>query len=70
MGELTGESVRRLMRELYGYEISDADADTLARRARALVSGARNLESLELDGIEQPFSFAVLVAEAERIRSK
>jgi hypothetical protein len=68
MAELTGDTVRRMLSEVYGYEVTPADADTLARRARPMMDAARHLATLELAGIEQEFSFAVLLAEAERLK--
>jgi len=63
---VTGETVRRVMRDLYGYEISDADADAIAHSAGAMLTLAGHMGSIGLAGIETPFSYPVLLAEAAR----
>jgi len=68
MADLSGETVRKILIEVYGYDIAQADADALARRAQPTLEAVRRLSTLGLDGIEQPFSLAVLLAEAQRIK--
>ncbi|MGH7864152.1 MAG: hypothetical protein ACREQB_04125 [Candidatus Binataceae bacterium] len=68
MAQLTGETVRKLVREIYGYTLSDQDAEILARRAQPIIEATRHLGSLGLGEVQQPFGFAVLAAEAQRIK--
>jgi len=64
---VTGETVRQVMRDLYGYEISDADAHAIAHSAGAMLTLAGHLGSIGLAGIEPPFGYPVLLAEAARV---
>jgi len=64
MAQITGETVKRMARDIFDYEISDADADSMAGTAGAMLTLARQLTGLGLDGIEPPFGFPNLVAEA------
>jgi len=64
---ITGETVQRVMRDLYGYEISDADANAIAHSAGAMLTLAGHLPSIGLGGIEPPFGYPVLLAEATRL---
>ncbi len=64
---VTSETVKQVMRDLYGYEISDADADEIANSAGAMLTLAGHLPSIGLAGIEPPFSYPVLLAEATRL---
>jgi hypothetical protein len=63
---VTAETVKQVMRDLYGYEISDADAHSVAHSAGAMLTLAGHLGSIGIAGIEPPFGYAVLVAEATR----
>ena len=63
---VTAETVKQVLRDLYGYEISDADAHSIANSAGAMLTLAGHLGSIGLTGIEPPFGYAVLVAEATR----
>ncbi len=64
---VTGETVKQVMRDLYGYEISDADAHAIAQSAGAMLTLAGQLGSIGLGGIEPPFGYPVLLAEAARV---
>ena len=64
---LTGETVKQVMRDLYGYEISADDADAIAHSAGAMLTLAGHLGSIGLAGIEPPFGYPVLLAEATRL---
>ncbi len=64
---VTGETVKQVMRDLYGYEISDADADAIAQSAGAMLTLAGHLGAIGLAGIEPPFGYPVLLAEAARV---
>ena len=64
---VTGETVKQVMRDLYGYEISAVDADAIAHSAGAMLTLAGHLPSIGLAGIEPPFGYPVLSAEATRL---
>jgi hypothetical protein len=64
---VTYETVKQVLRDLYGYEISDADAHSIAHSAGAMLTLAGHLGSIGLDGIEPPFGYPVLVSEAIRL---
>lgn len=64
---VTGETVKQVMRDLYSYEISDLDADAIARSAGAMHTLAGHLPSIGLAGIEPPFGYPVLLSEAIRL---
>lgn len=64
---VTGETVKQVLRDLYGYEVSDADAQAIAHGAGAMLTLAGNLGSLDLAGIEPPLGYAVMTAEARRL---
>jgi hypothetical protein len=64
---VTAETVRLVMRDLYGSEISEADAQSIAHSAGAMLTLAGHLGSIGLDGIEPPFGYPVLLAEATRV---
>jgi hypothetical protein len=68
---VTGETVKQVLRDLYGYEISDADAHSIAHSAGAMITLAGHFASIGITGIEPPFAYTVLLAEATRAaRSK
>ncbi|HYA34536.1 MAG TPA: hypothetical protein VEF03_02900 [Candidatus Binataceae bacterium] len=69
MAQITGETVKRMARDIFDYEVSDADADSMAGTAGAMLTLARQLIGLGLDGIEPPFGYSNLFAEAA-IQSK
>jgi hypothetical protein len=64
---LTHETVRQVLHDLYGYEISDDDARAIANGAGAMLTMARQFDALRLSGIEPPFGYSTLLAEAARI---
>jgi hypothetical protein len=63
---VTAATVKQVMRDLYGYEVSDADADSIAHSAGAMQTLAGHLGSIGVAGIEPPFGYAVLLGEAMR----
>lgn len=65
MAQLTAETAQRIAREMYGYELSHRDADRMARVAGAMFTLSHHLADLDLAGLEPPFSYSVLAAEAE-----
>ena len=64
---VTHETVKQVLRDLYGYEISDADANSIAQSAGAMLTLAGHLGSIGLAGIEPPFGYPVLNSEAARL---
>jgi hypothetical protein len=64
---VTSETVRQVLRDLYGYEISDADANSIAHSAGAMLTLAGHLGSIGLAGVEPPFGYAVFTSEAARL---
>jgi hypothetical protein len=64
---LTGETVRQVLHDLYGYEISDDDARAIANGAGAMLTMGWQFSALGLGGIEPPFGYPNLLAEAARI---
>ena len=64
---VTHETVKQVLRDLYGYEISDADAHSIAYSTGAMLTLAGHLSSIGLSGIEPPFGYPVLASEAIRL---
>jgi hypothetical protein len=67
MAHLTAETIRRMAHELYDYEIPERDAGAAANTAGAMLALASHLGALGLDGVEMPFGYPNLFAEAERL---
>ena len=67
---VTPETVKRVLKDFYDYEINEEAAVPVANTAGAMISLAHNLDSLGLDGLEPPFGFANLTAGAMRIATK
>ncbi len=68
MALITAETVKRTLHDMYGYEIADQDAHAIANMVGAIITGASHvLGALKLGGIEPPFGYPVLTAEAGRI---
>lgn len=67
---ITPETVKRVLKDTYGYEISDDAAQPVANTAGAMLSLAEQLGSLRLDEMEPPFGFANMMAEAIRQQAK
>ncbi len=70
MARLTPETVRAMAKELYDYELSDDAAVAVANAAGAMVTHSRRLGSVDLGGVQPPFGYPTLLAEAERIRKR
>ncbi len=64
MAQITGDTVKRMARDLFDYEISDADAESMAHTAGAMLTLGRHLNTLGLSGIEPPFGYPNLNAAA------
>ncbi|MGH7906160.1 MAG: hypothetical protein ACREP6_05995 [Candidatus Binataceae bacterium] len=70
MAELRPETVAQIAREYFGYEMDAETAAAVAKVADAMLDDARRIVALGLEGLEPPFSYATLAAEAERIRQR
>jgi hypothetical protein len=70
MARLTPETVKAMAKELYDYEMPDDSAAAVANAAGAMVTHARRLGNLDLTGVQPPFGYPTLLAEAERIRKR
>ncbi len=68
MAELTAETVMRVAREFFDYPINEESAAAVARVAGAMLVDARRLSALGLEGVDPPFSYTTMLAEAERLR--
>ena len=67
---VTPETVKRVLKDFYDYEINEEAAVPVANTAGAMISLAHNLDSLGLDEVEPPFGFPNLMAGATRIAVK
>jgi hypothetical protein len=67
MPMLTGDTVRKTLLDLYGYDVSDADAEAIAHGAGALFTLAHHMKSIGLDDVAPPFGYPTLAAEADRL---
>ena len=68
MAQITGETVKRMARDIFDYEIADADAEAMAHTAGAMLTMARHLAQLGTSSMEVPFGYPNLIAEASRLR--
>jgi hypothetical protein len=66
MARLTGAAVKLMAQQLYDYELSDDAAETVAHMVGATAAYSRRLQTLNLAGLQPPFSYPTLIAEAER----
>ncbi len=66
MARLTGEAVKQLAQQLYDYNLSDDAAEAVAHMVGAMATYSRRLEALNLTGLQPPFGYPTLLAEAER----
>jgi hypothetical protein len=70
MALLTPQAVKVLARELHDYCLSDEAARTVAHLVGAVATYSRRLQSLNLEGIQPPFGYPVLLDEAERLKAR
>ena len=68
MARLNAETIKLLGRELFDYDFTDEAADSVARIIGAMANYSRRLHGIGLIGIQPPFGYATLRAEADRIR--
>jgi len=67
MAYVTGPTVKQVLHDLFDYEVSDADAETIAHSAGAMQTLSSQLGALGLNEVEPPFGYPTLNAEAERL---
>jgi hypothetical protein len=70
MPRITVETMQAFARQLYDYELSDEAAASVARIVGAGANAFRRLESARLEGLQPPFGYANLIAEALNLRTK
>jgi hypothetical protein len=70
MAQLTPETVKMLAQQLYDYQLSDDAAAAVAHMVGAMAAYTRRLEALTLGGLQPPFGYPTLIAEADRIRRR
>jgi hypothetical protein len=69
MALLTAATVRALALELFDYQFADdAAAASVAHIVGAMASYSRRLHALGLVGLQPPFGYPAMLAEADRIR--
>jgi hypothetical protein len=68
MARLTAEAVKMLAQQLYDYNLADDAAEAVAHMVGAMATYSRRLDSLNLTGLQPPFGYPTMLAEAERIR--
>jgi len=66
MAKLTGAAVKMLAQQLYDYNFSDDAAEAVAHKVGAMATYSRRLEALNVTGLQPPFGYPILMAEAER----
>jgi len=70
MPRLTAETAKLLAKELYDYKLDDEAAAAVAHMVGAMATYSRRLDALKLTGVQPPFGYPTLIAEAERIRRR
>jgi len=68
MARLNGPTVKALALELFDYKFSDDDAASVAHIVGAMANYSRRLHAIGLAGLQPPFGYATMRAEAARIR--
>lgn len=68
MARLTPEAVKMIAQQLYDYEMSDDSAATVAHMVGAMATYSKRLDTIKIAGLQPPFGYPTLIAEAERIR--
>ena len=70
MARLTPGTVKTLAHELYDYRLTDDAAASVAHMVGAIAAHSRRLENLGLAGLQPPFGYPSLIAEANRCRRR
>jgi hypothetical protein len=68
MAKFNADTVKLLGSELFDYEFSEESAAAVAHIIGAMASYSRRLHGIGLLGIQPPFGYPALRAEADRIR--
>jgi hypothetical protein len=68
MAKLNAETVKALALELFDYEFSDEAAGSVAHIVGAMANYSRRLHGIGLAGVQPPFGYPTLCAEAARLR--
>jgi hypothetical protein len=69
MAHLTAATVRSLALELFDYTFADDDAAAaVAHIVGAMANYSRRLHALGLTGVQPPFAYPTMLAEADRLR--
>jgi hypothetical protein len=68
MARLTPEAVKMIARQLYDYEMSDDSAATVAHMVGAMATYSKRMDTIKIAGLQPPFGYPTLIAEAARIR--
>jgi hypothetical protein len=68
MAKFTAATAKSLALELYDYEFSDETAASVAHIVGAMANYSRRLHGIGLTGLQPPFGYPMLRAEADRIR--
>jgi hypothetical protein len=66
MARLTAPAVKMLAQQLYDYDLSDDAAEAVAHMVGAMATYSQRLTALNLTGLQPPFGYPTLIAEAER----
>lgn len=67
MARLTPETVKALARQIYDYDLTDDATIAVAHIVGAMATYSRRLETLPLGGLQPPFGYPTVIAEAQRI---
>ena len=67
MAKFNAETVKLLGRELFDYEFSEEAAASVAHIIGAIANRSRRLHGINLSGLQPPFGYPTLRAEADRI---
>ncbi len=70
MPRLTPETLKALATQIYDYELDNDAAASVAHIVGAMTAYSRRLETLGLDGLQPPFGYPTLIAEAQRVRDR
>jgi hypothetical protein len=70
MAGATKETIKQVLREFYNYSVSDDEAASLAAALNVMLSEVEALTNLDVSGLEFPFGYEVLIAEASRIAER
>jgi len=70
MARLSPDTVKLLAHELYDYRLADEAAASVAHMVGAIAAHSRRLEDLGLAGLQPPFGYPTLIAEANHLRRR